>query len=494
MKNQFIHFLPLFIILFASCSKNESKTAVETDGNVRIKMSGVSFADEDTDLQSKLSTNKLLNNTLSNIRESIVPFNSELSVLATLTAEPATSSNALRASTGLKMATTPVSLSTGAKYTIAVYNATGNYVKDTGILTYSTSGTNWNLSLPAWSYTFVAIAAANGQTFPSINVNQALANITFNVTGADTDILWKKMPVTVIANQTLAVDLILSHLFTQVQATLESTSANVVGNITSMTSSTISPNYETASVKLADGIFTQGGSSTARNVAFSGTGLAWTSNATLLITEGTTVGKVNFGTVSLNSTQNGARSGTIDLSNLSLQKGVKYSLKLRLVPKGAIDVPTSNYYWSSANLTGTAPITIASAQYIKGGVYGGNGSATYCEGALGTGWRTATQTEYQSLINMGVVRGSYNGQTGWFLGTSTIPTTNKDNYMFLPDNNFVRSSSGSNNIPTGAVGVYWASASVQGNSKPALILTTTGVSIVDVHQNNQIGIRCVKSK
>ncbi|WP_312460127.1 hypothetical protein [Sphingobacterium siyangense] len=494
MKNQFIQLLTLLIIFSTSCSKNESNTAVETEGNVSVKMSETSFADEDTEPQLKLSNNKSLNNTLSNTQEVIVPFNSELSVLATLTPEPGTSSNVLRASTGLKMATAPVSLGSGAKYAIAVYNATGNYVKDTGVLTYSTSGTNWNLSLPAGSYTFVAIAVANGQTFPSINFNQALANITFNVTGADTDILWKKLPVTVIANQTLAVDLILSHLFTQVQATLESTSANVVGNITAMTSSTISPNYGTASVKLADGLFTQGGSSTARNVTFSGTGLAWTSNAALIITEGTTVGKVNFGTVSLNSTQNGVRSGTIDLSNLSLQKGVKYSLKLRLVPKGAIDVPNSNYYWSSANLMGTAPITIASAQYIKGSVYGGNGSATYCEGALGTGWRTATQTEYQSLINMGIARGSYNGQTGWFLGTSTVPTTNKDNYMFLPDNDFVRSSSGNNNIPTGALGVYWASSTVQGNAKPALILTATGVSIVDIHQNNQVGIRCVKNK
>ncbi|WON93995.1 hypothetical protein [Sphingobacterium sp. UGAL515B_05] len=494
MKNQFIQLLSFLVILFTSCSKNESNTAVETDGNVSVKMGGVSFSDENTDPQLKLSTSKSLNSVLSNIQESIVPFNNELSVLATLAPEAAISSNALRASTGLKMATTPVSLGAGAKYAIAVYNAAGNYVKDTGILTYSTSGTNWNLSLPAGPYTFVAIAVANGLVFPSINFNQALANITFNVTGADTDLLWKKLPVTVIANQTLSVDLILSHLFTQVQATLESTSANVVGNITSMTSSTISPNYGTASVKLTDGLFTQGGSSVARNVVFSGTGVLWTSNAALILTEGTTTGKVNFGTVSLNSTQNGVRSGTIDLSNLSLQKGVKYTLKLRLVPKGAIDVPTSNYYWSSANLTGTSPITIASAQYIKGSVYGGNGSATYCEGALGTGWRTATQTEYQSLINMGTARGSYNGQTGWFLGTSVVPTTNKDNYMFLPDNAFVRSSSGSNNIPTGALGVYWASATVQGNSKPALVLTATGVSIVDIHQNNQVGIRCVKSK
>jgi len=494
MKNQFIQLLALFIVLFTSCSKNERNTAAETDGSVNVKIGGVSFSDEGTDPQLKLSTNKSLINKISGIQESIVPFNSEFSVLATLTQEPSTSSNALRASTGLRLATTPVSLGTGAKYAIAVYNAAGNYIKDTGILTYTASGTNWNLSLPAGSYTFVAVAVANGQTFPSVNFNQALANITFNVTGADTDLLWKKLPVTVLANQTLTVNLVLSHLFTQVQATLESTSANVVGNITSMTSSTVSPNYGTASVKLTDGLFTQGSTSTARNVSFSGTGLAWTSNAALIITEGTTTGKVNFGTVSLNSTQNGVRSGTIDLSNLSLQKGVKYSLKLRLVPKGAIDVPTSNYYWSSANLMGTSPITIASAQYIKGSVYGGNGSATYCEGALGTGWRTATQTEYQSLINMGIARGSYNGQTGWFLGTSTVPTANKDNYMFLPDNDFVRSSSGSNNIPTGALGVYWASSTVQGNSKPALILTATGVSIVDVHQNNQIGIRCVKSK
>lgn len=493
MKNHFIQALALFTVLFTACSKNESTDPVGTEGKVSVKIGGVSYSDEGTEPKLKLSNTSNTSSPIS-IQRASIPFGDELTALATLSPETSDLSGTLRASAGLKMATGPEPLGTGAKYAVAAYNSAGDYIKDSGVLTYTGSGTNWNLTLAPGAYTFVAVAVANGHTFPNINFNQNLANITFDVPGADTDVLWQKQTASVTANQTLSLDLILSHLFTQVQATLESTSANVVGNITSIVGSSISPNYGTANVHLSDGHFTQGGSSTARSISFSGSGLLWTSSPALIITEGTSAGKVSFGTVTLNAVQNGVRSGLINLTDLSLQKGVKYNLKLRLVPKGAIDVPNSNYYWSSANLTGTAPITLAAAQYLKGSVYNGNGSASYCETAIGTGWRTATQTEYQSLINQGTVRGSYNGQTGWFLGTSILPTSNLDNYMFLPDNDFTRSGSGNNNIPTNALGVYWASPTVQGNSKPALILTATSVSIVNIHQNNWAAIRCVKNK
>lgn len=497
MKRNITYILLALTIIASSCNKkNETDTALD-QGQVSIKIAGVSYSDNDGDLKTKASAGKSLASTATT-QNKTVPFNNELDVKATLTA--VTSSSTLRASTGnTKMSTTPTVLDNGAKYLIAAYNAAGNYVNSTGVLTYTTTSTDWSMTLSAGTYTFVALAVDPGQTFPTINLNQNLSNINFNVTGADTDLLWKKQSVTVASGQNTVQNLVLSHVFTEVKATLESTSANVVGNITSMTGGTLTPSYESATFSFASGTYTQGGQSLNRALSFTGTGLAWSSNPTLIITEGTAAGKVNFGTVTLNSVQSGVRSGLIDLSNLSLQKGIKYDLKLRLVPRGALDIPNSNYYWGSANLkTGSPPTAVEAAQYLLGGSHNGGGSQAYCSNVLGTGWQTPAQAEYESLIAAGKARGTYNGQTGWFLGTSTVPTTNLDNYMFLPDNKSVIVESGSGNvsthIPADALGVYWADRTVQGTAKPAVILTATDVYIMPIHQNNAIGIRCVRNK
>jgi len=497
MKRNSTTILLALSLMVAACNKNNENVSNSDNGQVSIKIAGVSYSDTDYDLQPKASTAKNSAST-STAQNTTVPFNNELDVKATLTA--VSSTTALRASTGAtKMATTPTVLDNGAKYLIAAYNASGNYVNATGVLTYSNTATNWSLDLPAGTYTFIALAVDPGQTFPTINLNQNLADITFGVTGADTDLLWKKQSVTVVSGQNNVQNLVLSHVFTEVKATLESTSANVVGNITSMVGGTITPNYQSASFSFASGTYTQSGQSLNRTLSFTGTGLTWSSNPALIITEGTTTGKINFGTVTLNATQGGVRSGLIDLANLSLQKGIKYDLKLRLVPRGALDIPNANYYWGSANLkAGNPPTAVEAAQYLLGGSHSGGGSQAYCSSVLGTGWQTPAQAEYEQLIAAGKVRGTYNGQTGWFLGTSTLPTANLDNYMFLPDNKSVIVESGSGNasthIPADALGVYWADRTVQGTAKPAVILTATNVYVMPIHQNNAVGIRCMRSK
>lgn len=498
MKKNINLLLLALTLIASSCNK---KDGVDSDaagkGQVSIKIGGVSYSDSDGAPQTKGATTK--SKTLTGRDQyQTVSFNNDLDVKATLTA--LTSSSTLRAAAATtSMSTTPIVLDNGAQYAIAAYDASGNYVGSTGVLTYTAASTNWTMTLPSGTYTFVALAVDPGQTFPNINLNQNLSNITFNVAGADTDLLWKKQTVTVVSGQNTAQNIVLSHVFTEVKATLESTSANVVGNITSMVNGTISPNYQSATFNFANGTFTQGGQSLNRALSFTGTGLSWSSNPALIITEGTNTGKVSFGTVTLNAVEGGVRSGLIDLSNLSLQKGIKYDLKLRLVPRGALDIPNSNFYWGSANLkAGAPPTAVESAQYLLGGAHGGGGSQGYCSTVLGPGWQTPAQVEYQQLITAGKVRGNFNGQSGWFLGTSTLPTANLDNYLFLPDNLsvVVKSTSGntSTHIPADALGVYWADRTVQGTAKPAVILTATDVYVMPIHQNNQVGIRCMRNK
>ncbi|MCW8313917.1 hypothetical protein K7A41_22000 [Sphingobacterium sp. InxBP1] len=60
----------------------------------------------------------------------------------------------------------------------------------------------------------------------------------------------------------------------------------------------------------------------------------------------------------------------------------------------------------------------------------------------------------------------------------------------------VRRGSGNTStpIPTDAVGVYWTDGTVQETAKPAVILTASDVYVMPIHQNNQVGIRCMRSK
>ncbi|WP_312188176.1 hypothetical protein [Sphingobacterium sp.] len=482
-------------IIFASCSKNnDANQPTAGDGKVSVKIGGVSYTDN-TEPKLKLS-NSISYQSSASAQMTVVPFDEDLAVQAILT--PVTE-NATAIASGLRASTkaavgTPYSLDNGATYQIAAYDASGNYAGTSGVLNYTGGSANWDINLAAGNYTFVAVAVAPGQTFPSINFNQNLSAITFAANGADTDVLWQSQQTQVVAGQNTSLDLVLSHLFTQVEVSLESTSANVIGNITSITGGNVSPNYATATIKLADGTYTPGGQSTNRTISFTGSNLVWTSNPVLIITDGAAAsGTVNFGNVTLSTN----KSGTLDLSDLTLSKGVKYTLTLRLVPRSALDIPASPVYWGSANLMGAGTATgVESTQYLLGNVYNGGGSQGYCDAVVGTGWQTPSQSEIESLIALGTVRGTYAGQTGWFFGTSTVPTANFDNYMFLPDNSFVRSGSGNTetHIPTDALGVYWADRTVQGTSKPALIMTATQVYVMPIHQNNEVGIRCVRNK
>lgn len=89
-------------------------------------------------------------------------------VQATLTAQTGwnnLASKGLSAST--RAASTPVNLDNGAIYQIAAYDAAGNYKGTSGQLSYS-AGASWTINLPAGAYTFVAVAVAQGKTFPTM--------------------------------------------------------------------------------------------------------------------------------------------------------------------------------------------------------------------------------------------------------------------------------------------------------------------------------------
>lgn len=494
MKSQKIIFRALILaaaVFISSCNKDKDNTTElvnASEGLVSIKIGNSSYAN---DSQPAFKSSAL---SLPFPQSTVVSLDENFDIQAILTPENELQGPSFRAS-----ASDPKNLTHGTQYQIAAYDTDGNYVSNSQVLTYTGESSNWNLSLTPGTYTFVAVGAAAEKTFPAINYKQKLSDITFTAIGGDTDILWQSQQAEVKAGENTPLTFVLKHLFTQVSVHIESTSEDVVGKITNLNEVEFSPIFEQATIKLADGSFTVQGNQKSIEVALAHqVDTLWSSAPVIVITDGnSSASHVKFGKVSLNK-GNGEKSGSVDLSNLILNKGSRYTLKLRLLPKGAIDFPNSPIFWGSANakVLNSGGKGLEEHQYLKGDVYDGKGSQGYCADAIGAaGWRIPNEKELEELIALGTVRDTFENQTGWFFGTEVVPT-NKNNYLFLPDNDFIRSKSGNAGakIPTDAVGAYWANEDEQGIEKEALIMTEKEVYIGYIHQNNEIGIRCVRSK
>jgi uncharacterized protein (TIGR02145 family) len=71
-------------------------------------------------------------------------------------------------------------------------------------------------------------------------------------------------------------------------------------------------------------------------------------------------------------------------------------------------------------------------------------------------WRMPTSDELTVLMNSGKVWGAKSGVSGYYFGTTTVPTANVESYVFLPASGYRGISSTSMAI-VGSLGHYWAS-------------------------------------
>ena len=343
-----------------------------------------------------------------------------------------------------------------------------------------------SFNLAAGDYTFVVTAYGNP-----------------NGAGADRDPLSVSEDVHIAADAENVIALTLFHELTKVTVQFD---ARVAGIIEDIAGARINPdedygfNEKTAALAF-NGLRNEAGKSFSFVKEEQANDYIWTSEPVMIATPGT-----NNGTIYLDGVKiNGKIASTLK-GGWNLQPGVQYELEIGIpVPENAILIPGGeklDFFPANANLVGTTPVQLESGQHPKGSVYDGNGSQGYCAGALGDGWVMPDSTQYKELIALGTVRGSYEGQTGWFFGTNDLSAAeaNPNSYMFLPDNDFVRSTSGKNSVhipATGVAGVYWADEDTQGTAKDALILPSdpnATPSIIKIHQNNEIGIRCVRAK
>ncbi len=318
---------PLLVLSLtaASCrsaegSISDNTTANNSVYNVKVNLASIESEEETPVFQA--SAGKTGVSTVSP-QQTKISLDDDNFVMATLTPQSNTSSLASQAQASINpvAAATPTDLGIGVKYKVAVYDASGNYVTEKEFA-YKNGETDGFLLNGGQNYTFVAYSVNSASSTPSINNGATLANA--KLSGISGDLMSFKKNMTVTGNGVNNLDIVLKHQYSQITTKLD---ARQVGNISAVTNATISPANSSADISFATDALTYNGSIN-QPVSFSAQNLPIaTSSATQVISNTTTTGQLNLGTVTVDGV---SKSMTID--KLKITPGVKYNLNLRLGP------------------------------------------------------------------------------------------------------------------------------------------------------------------
>lgn len=335
-----------------------------------------------------------------------------------------------------------------------------------------------NISLPSGTYEVMTTAWGNSSaTDPSDR--DPLAS--------------KKQTLEVQADANHTLNTILYHQLTAVRVIFD---ASVAGPIDNIQSGTIKPNTDYTFDESTGEITSYGNKSNSRSLSFDPNqkgNKVWTSKALLIASDTTDNAEIYLENITI-----GGKTASIVKGGWHLEPGTQYELTIHVIPKHAIEIPGLPIYVANANIN-PEHTALEKDQYSPGGVFEGKGNEDYCS-FLGDGWKTPSKSEFAKLITLEKVSGKApNGQEGWFFGTNnkTLAEQHPNNYIFLPFNDAEGKKNGNKKLPEGVLGGYWI-AEGQGH-KNALLLYQDKVEVVNaddktVHQNAQLGIRCVRTK
>ncbi|AJW62491.1 hypothetical protein VO54_01005 [Elizabethkingia miricola] len=319
---------PLLVLSLtaASCrsaegSISDNTTANNSVYNVKVNLASIESEEETPVFQA--SAGKTGVSTVSP-QQTKISLGDDSFVMATLTPQSNTASLASQAQASINpmaAVTSSTELGTGVRYKVAVYDNNGNYVTEKEFA-YKNGETDGFLLNGGQNYTFVAYSINSASPTPSINNGGTLANA--KLSGISGDLMYFKKNMTVTGNGVNNLDIVLKHQYSQITTKLD---ARQVGNISAVTNATISPANSTADISFATDALTYNGSIN-QPVSFSAQNLPIvTSRATQVISNTTTTGQLNLGTVTVDGV---SKSMTID--KLKITPGVKYNLNLRLGP------------------------------------------------------------------------------------------------------------------------------------------------------------------
>lgn len=457
----------LALALFISSCNKDTNEVINGNSTVSLQI-GQTYAKDEPVKAASVGRSYA-----SAIQTAEIPFDNEYTLVATLT--PVSSSNA---ASGLKAANRAAAVNTGNEenelkqgtvYYVAIFDAAGNY-KETKNFTQGSNSADF--AIAKGNYTFLIYASGTNKALPTITAGATLSTVNFTGLQADQDFMLDQVEFEVKAGQNVLTAK-LEHLFTQVA--LKFDTSELTG-ATTIAGATITPSNENVNVTLANGALSY--STGSKTVPFNlpvKTGKVILSDNAFITTAATSNGTIALSGVSIN----GSAPRNISKSDWTLRPGVKYVLEYKL--RSPISVNIGGQVWALGNLTysngvyGFAKTNDAYGNYWFPGfqkpkVFGvvdrvtnnnqspsvaiNGGSVDPCSLVLPLNtWKLPTKANFDNLIaktaqngvdnpktpdlyGVGRYQGSWDGtnntNVGIFFGTQINPTTNRNNYFYLP--------------------------------------------------------------
>lgn len=270
------------------------------------------------------------------IQKSTVAFTEDFYMVAELTEEiPAISQQVAKASSQqVNKAAQTSDLKPNIKYKTVVYKSTGEYVteKDYARGQETSAGP---LLLNSGNYTFVVYSINSTSVLPAVvftdPAKKTLSNSSVAVTG-NQDLMYFRKDMLISASNTNYLGVVLKHKFSEITTTVDATATEY--DITALTSA-INPQHQpNAALALSDGTLTRSGTPTSIPVKLIPTpgsqtivGTPILINAASNSTTSFTISSITIGPLTQNN--------ITPLSDLVIRPGLKYNLKVKIVPSDA---------------------------------------------------------------------------------------------------------------------------------------------------------------
>ncbi|HIC8645905.1 fimbrillin family protein [Elizabethkingia meningoseptica] len=318
----------VFLCSFCVMSCRGSENAIEGNSpgkyNVKINMQGITGTEETPAKSASLNKTTFASG---GVQNSVINIDKDNYILASLTPHNITPKISTQASLNT-MAATPVTTPLGdqIKYKIAVYDESGNFVTDKEF-SYKQNDAEGFMLQGDHNYTFVAYSVNSTLSTDTPSVLNGGTLATAKLANINKDLMYFKKNMTVSGNQTNYLDVVLKHQFSQVNTILD---ARQVGTISNVVSTTISPAKTSADLSFNDNSLSYnsnipGGAS----VNFPALNTQYVkSTATQIISPTNANGEINISSVTID----GVTRNNIKESNIKLDLGVKYDLRLRFGP------------------------------------------------------------------------------------------------------------------------------------------------------------------
>ena len=487
-----------------SCSKN-SESNVSGKATVKFNFSGIKF--DTKNIQANLKANFGYQNDVPKNRQTTIQLAPDLWVEMQLQ-DNYEVNDKRSASTVARSVNMVEELPDGRDYRLVVYDASGEYVTHVDYTYLRGVAPTEELFLDGGkTYTFVAYMLRDdpedGDDIVGVSLADAKIGLSIWNTPYQDEFAWWKETRLIQGGQTTHLNITLTYISSTFTIVHDATAINDV--ITEVFACGLYDMYTDAEVSLLDGQLHYTNINT--NAGVNGDQPTNYPNAIVSFSPRSIFSNTAYYRAVIRLASNPSEDLYLRTPVFNILPGTRYTLYMKYTrkPGDPIVIPIPNFpiEIASANLEGTSTVkTLAENQAAIGSTYLGNGSQGYCAGALGAGWYMPDADDITFLLNEGgSVRGEYKDQLGWFFGTSDLAqaTAYPNRYLFLPDNSSSILRHNQNPVPANAAGAYWVDEITQGSNKNALIFPAPNAPsdskpyIMAIHQNNALGIRCVRT-